>query len=92
MTPCGMMPEPKIDLTGQPFGEGWQQLVKKSEELVLSGVCTQCENRDICHSCAAMALAETGDPAGIPRYLCEMALAMKIQAQAQLADLTARPE
>ena len=69
-----------------------RQLVKKSEELVLSGVCTQCENRDICHSCAAMALAETGSAAGIPKYLCEMSLAMKTQAQAQLAAPAARPE
>lgn len=92
LTPCGMMPEPRVDLTGQSFGESWRQLVKKSEELVLSGVCTQCENRGICHSCAAMALAETGSAAGIPKYLCELALAMKIQAQAQLAAPAAQPE
>lgn len=92
LTPCGMMPEPKADLTGRTFGECWKRLVEESEALALSGVCTQCENRDICHSCAAMAMAETGDAAGIPKYLCEMALAMKTQAQAQLAALSVQPE
>ena len=92
LTPCGMMPEPKIDLTGKPFGEGWRQLRKQSGELALSGVCAQCPDQQLCHACAAMALAETGSAAGIPKYLCEMALAMKIQAQAQLAAPAAQPE
>ena len=87
LTPCGMMPEPKTDLRERPFEESWRDLVETSAALTLSGVCTQCENRQVCHSCAAMALAETGTASGIPKYLCEMALAMKNLAQQELDQL-----
>lgn len=87
MTPCGMMPEPKVDLTGKRFDEAWQELKVVSEALTLSGVCTQCPNQTMCHSCAAMAMAETGSAAGIPRYLCEMVREMKLAAKAELAGL-----
>ena len=72
VTPCGMMPKPEVDLTGRSFRQVWQELVDISQKLELSGVCKKCQNRELCHSCAAMALAETGDTAGIPKYLCEM--------------------
>ena len=44
----------------------------------------------MCHSCAAMAMAETGSAAGIPRYLCEMVLEMKRQAETQLAGMAGK--
>lgn len=90
LTPCGMMPEPKVDLAGRSFGDAWQELTEVSAALNLSGVCTQCPNRDMCHSCAAMAMAETGSAAGIPRYLCEMVLEMKRQAETQLAGMAGK--
>lgn len=86
LTPCGMMPEPKIDLTGRAFSEAWQQLVRVSEQLTLSGVCTKCPNQQLCHSCAAMAMAETGSAAGIPRYLCEMVGQLKVLANQELSQ------
>lgn len=85
LTPCGMMPEPKVDLTGRSFAAAWQDLTEQSAALTLSGVCTTCPNQSMCHSCAAMAMAETGSASGIPRYLCEMAQAMKTLAQRELA-------
>ena len=79
LTPCGMMNEPKIDVTAQSFKEGWEQLVAVGEALTLSSVCTTCSNNTICHSCAAVALAETGKVSGIPKYLCEqMTVARKL--------------
>lgn len=86
LTPCGMMPEPKVDLTGRPFGEAWRELTEQSAALALSGVCTKCPNVDLCHSCAAMAMAETGSVSGIPKYLCRMARAMREEAENQLAE------
>ncbi len=77
LTPCGMMPEPKIDLTDGRFAENWQRLTVESEALILSGVCAKCPNQQLCHACAAMAMAETGSPSGIPMYLCEMVGALK---------------
>lgn len=87
LTPCGMMPEPKVDLTGRTFAAAWQDLTEQSAALTLSGVCTTCPNQNMCHSCAAMAMAETGTASGIPRYLCEMAQAMKTLAQRELSNL-----
>lgn len=85
MTPCGMMPEPKVDIRENNFFDAWRKLVSISEALTLSGICAQCENRKICHSCAAMALAETGSADGIPRYLCE-----KMEAMKKIAEKEAR--
>lgn len=86
LTPCGMMPEPRVDLRERPFPQAWRELTGVSRELALSGVCAQCANQQLCHCCAAMAVAETGSPAGIPTYLCEMVREMKKQALARLQD------
>ena len=86
LTPCGMMPEPKIDLTGRTFPEAWEELTRASAALTLSGVCTRCPNQQLCHACAAMALAETGSTQGVPRYLCEMVEALREAADAELSQ------
>ncbi|MDY3281438.1 radical SAM protein [Dysosmobacter sp.] len=86
LTPCGMMPEPKVDLTGRPFGEAWRELTERSAGLALSGVCGKCPNAELCHSCAAMAMAETGSASGIPKYLCRMTRAMRAEAENRLAE------
>ena len=83
MTPCGMMPEPKVDLTQLEFSDAWRQLVKLTGESRLSGVCDKCPNEKLCHPCAAMALAETGTLSGIPQYLCRMARRMRQIAESQ---------
>lgn len=80
MTPCGMMPEPKVDVSDRTFSEAWRELTRLSGQLALSGVCAQCPNQQLCHCCAAMALAETGQVSGIPSYLCEMVAEFRRQA------------
>ena len=84
LTPCGLMPEPKVDLTGLPFGAAWTALAEASGALKLSGVCDKCPNVSVCHPCGAMAMAETGSAAGIPRYLCETTLQMRRIAEEEL--------
>ena len=76
LTPCGMMPEPKVDILANRFSQSWQELTELSAALRLSGLCETCANRNICHPCAAIALAETGTTEGIPRYKCEITRAM----------------
>lgn len=71
MTPCGMMTRPAVDIQEYSFQEAWRRIVKETDGLKLSSVCETCKNQELCHSCAAMALAETGDVSGIPSYLCE---------------------
>ena len=73
VTACGMMPEPKADLGDRPFTQVWRELTEATAALRLSGVCERCENRQLCHPCAAMAAAETGRTEGVPQYLCHVA-------------------
>lgn len=84
LLPCGMMPEPKVDLTKMSFFEAWKELVDMTSKITLSGVCKKCNNRGICHSCAAMAIAETGEFQKVPKYLCEMMEAMQKIAKEKL--------
>lgn len=82
LTACGMMPEPKVDLTGKNFPDAWRELTRAAAELRLSGLCARCENRQLCHPCAAMAAAETGSPEGVPQYLCHVAKELRRMADA----------
>lgn len=77
MTPCGMMPEPKVDLQKCSFGEAWQKTTEFSNALQLSGVCGKCPNHDLCHPCAAIAYAETGSVSKVPTYMCKVSQQMK---------------
>ena len=76
LTPCGMMPEPKVDIHSKPFAHCWQALTELSAALRLSGLCETCPGRSICHPCAAIAMAETGTTEGIPRYKCRITRAI----------------
>lgn len=87
LTPCGMMPEPKTELKGKAFNDAWLDLTELSSKLILSGVCVNCPNQKICHSCAAMACTETGSVSGIPKYLCETVGEMRRLAETELKKL-----
>lgn len=84
LTPCGMMPEPRVDLSAGDFAPAWRELTRLSDEVRVSAVCSACPDKAACHACAAMALAETGSAAGLPKYLCEMVAAMRTEARALL--------
>ena len=43
LTPCGMMPKPRIELKGKPFREAWSELTRVSSAQRLSGTCTGCQ-------------------------------------------------
>lgn len=73
---CGMMLQPKIDLRKFEFPEAWTMLTEQTAAITLSGLCEKCENREICHPCAAMAWAETGSFTGVPTYRCHVARRM----------------
>lgn len=80
MVPCGMMTEPRVDIEKGSFHDSWKELMDVSKKVMLSGICTKCPNVKLCHSCAAMALAENGTFSDIPIYLCEMVQEIKKQA------------
>ncbi len=77
LTACGMMPQPRVDTANLDFPTAWQRLTELAGQTRVSGVCDKCPNSKICHPCAAMAAAETGSTAGIPRYLCQMTQRMR---------------
>ena len=72
LTPCGILPEPRVDLMKSEFQDAWRQLVTVTDSLRMSGVCDKCPNLQVCHPCAAVAYAETGSVEGIPIYKCHM--------------------
>lgn len=76
-TPCGMMNEPKEDLTRMSFENAWKSIAETTKSLSLSGVCGTCPNNNVCHPCAAIAYAETGMISGIPIYMCKFAQEMR---------------
>lgn len=84
VTPCGMMPRPQIDVREQEFSKTWELLVQQSKALALSGICQNCANGSLCHACAAMAMAETGEAGGIPVYLCKMVEAIRKMAKLEV--------
>lgn len=86
LTPCGLMPEPKVDVVGRSFNQAWTELTAICEKISTSGVCAHCPNQKICHTCAAMAIAETGKVTGIPKYLCKIAQEMRVIAKKTLAE------
>lgn len=86
LTSCGMLPEPKVDLTECDITEGWKRLTEKCEATRLSRVCNECPNRKVCHACAATAMAETGSTSGISTYLCEKMAATKEIAEERLSE------
>ena len=89
LTPCGMMPEPRVDLREKGFAEAWKHLTEVSDTLRLSGVCDKCENRNICHPCAAIAYAETGSFFGIPSYKCQVSRELcRIAKEVQIPEET----
>lgn len=84
LLPCGMMPYPRVELKKENFSEAWEKLTVKTEQIRLPGICEKCEGKKICHSCAAMSVAETGEYQKVPVYLCEMVNSMKKIASDQL--------
>ncbi len=72
MLPCGMFQTPKISLTEHSFKECWEYIVNETEKMVRCAECEQCEKKNICKSCAAACLTETGSVSGKPEYLCQM--------------------
>lgn len=88
LTPCGMMHLPAVNVRNETFETRWNTLVEVSKQIRLTGLCANCSKRSLCHSCAAMALAETGDFSGVPVYICEMMKEMKLLAQNYLESET----
>lgn len=70
LRPCVMVTTPEFDVTETRFSDGWDSLVAKTAEIKLSSRCNGCKRRNVCQTCAACALLETGHYDGTPDYMC----------------------
>ena len=70
MTPCVMLNTPSVNVFENGFLQSWDQIVKRTEKLRTSEKCGTCSLREICNTCAACALLETGRYDGVPDYVC----------------------
>ena len=70
MLPCGMMPGPAFRPLEVGFEEAWQQLRQATAAIRTPSRCVECPKRELCPSCAASCIAETGDFGQVPEYMC----------------------
>lgn len=87
LTPCGMMRSPMRNLMETDFGAAWEEIREESKKIFTSGECFYCKYRGICQTCAASALAETGDCTKAVPYHCEMSRAYERQIREHLSEI-----
>lgn len=75
MTPCGMMTKPTFEITS--FNDAWESIKKEREKIFIPSKCIKCELRNYCDMCAAIPLAESGEFATVPEYVCKKAAEYK---------------
>lgn len=71
MRPCIMVTEPEVSVFSQGFVSAWRQIVEDTARIRLSSKCSACNMRQVCQTCAACALLETGGYDGTPEYMCQ---------------------
>ena len=71
MRSCVVLNQPSIPLDTISFADAWTKVVQETEQLRTAEECSRCRFRDVCNTCAAAAIAETGRADGVPTYLCE---------------------
>lgn len=71
ITPCVMLQKPSFNVFDEGFSMSWSKLVREVEKIKISVKCITCHRREICPTCAACALLETGSYTGVPNYLCD---------------------
>ena len=71
---CGMIPEEHTpNVFEQSFLDAWKQVTAKAAAIHLPAACRECQLKENCIPCAAMAYTETGSYDKVPEYRCRMA-------------------
>ncbi len=71
MVPCGMMLSPKRDILQCGFCQAWEEIKEETSKIKLSEECVKCPKKNICGTCAAIRITETGSYEKVPAYMCE---------------------
>lgn len=69
MRPCGMMQTPTVTLEDD-FDAAWEYIRAERQKIMVPAKCTACRYRSICEACPAVCMAETGQFASVPEYMC----------------------
>lgn len=72
MLPCGMMPGPAAQPLEVGFDAAWEQIKRDTAAIRLPSACAACPKKEVCPSCAAVCVTETGRFDGVPGYVCRM--------------------
>jgi radical SAM protein with 4Fe4S-binding SPASM domain len=72
MLPCGMMPGPEVRPLEQGFAQAWEQLRRETAQIRTPPKCAVCPSRQVCSTCAAVCVTETGRTDRVPEYACRM--------------------
>ncbi len=74
MTACGIMDFPVVKYPfDEKFSDCWMDLTERVRTSTVLKGCKNCNKKEICHPCAAIIYAETGDVNSKAEYLCKMA-------------------
>ncbi len=84
LRPCGMMTEPTIKLDGITFAQGWEQIHRMREDILVPAKCTSCSMGNACDQCAAVCYAESGCYTEAPEFMCQLTAAYLTKIRAQL--------
>lgn len=60
MTPCALLNEPFTNPFESGFKAAWEMLKHKSDQILMSPKCSNCDKRGVCTVCPAANYAETG--------------------------------
>lgn len=71
MRPCVMLSSPMVQVFDIGFEQGWKEIVARVDAIRLSDACSKCSLRQVCRTCAACAMAETGRYDLVPEYMCK---------------------
>lgn len=72
MTPCGMLPQPRVLPLVQGFATAWERLRELTAAIRLCPECAACPEKGTCMICAAVNYTETGRFDGKPEYMCRL--------------------
>lgn len=73
MMPCLTLEKVQVDVFKEGFKASWKHLAEETDKIRINDRCAECRYQPFCRTCAACAIAETGDEQGIPQYMCEYA-------------------
>ena len=72
MSACSFTTDCQVDVFKEGFENAWDQIRRFVGNSGMSAECHKCKIKVLCGTCAAAAVAETGQVGGTPAYYCEL--------------------